>query len=302
MRLTVSAGSQLPGTRLPYSGGMSSRNSPNPARPDGARSGEDVGELLQEPASSLDASDAAVQADEREARDGGRELPNIPLLDASPANPAEIKPTWRGWIHAATFPFTIVAGIVLICLADGAPAKWSSAVFVLTSMLLFGNSALYHRFDWRPRTKVVLKRIDHANIFLLIAGTYTPLAVLALPPEKGILLLSLVWAGALLGIAFRVFWINAPRWLYVPIYLALGWAAMMYIVDLLNANVAMMVLVCVGGLFYTIGAVIYGMKRPNPFPGRFGFHEIFHTLTVLAFLCHWTAVLLIAMHPAYNAG
>lgn len=263
---------------------------------------EDVAELLHEPASTLDASDAAVQADDAAARDQGLALPNIPLLDASPANPAEIKPTWRGWIHAGTFPFTIVAGIVLICLAQGAPAKWASAVFVLTSMLLFGNSALYHRFNWKPRTKVVLKRIDHANIFLLIAGTYTPLAVLALPPSKGVLLLCIVWGGALLGIGFRVFWISAPRWLYVPIYLLLGWAAMMYIVDLLNANVAMMVLVLVGGVFYTVGAVIYGIKRPNPFPGRFGFHEIFHTLTVLAFLCHWTATLLIALHPAYNLG
>lgn len=281
---------------------MSSRKSPDPGSTRGHGDTEDVAEFLNEPSSALDASDAAVQADERGARDGGPELPNIPLLDASPAHPADIRPTWRGWIHAGTFPVTIAAGIVLIVLAHGAPAKWASAVFMLTSMLLFGNSALYHRFDWRPRMKVLLKRIDHANIFLLIAGTYTPLAVLALPPGKGVLLLSLVWAGALIGIGFRVFWINAPRWLYVPIYVALGWAALAYIVDLLNANVAMMVLVLIGGLFYTVGAVIYGMKRPNPFPGRFGFHEIFHTLTVLAFLCHWTAVLLIALHPAYNAG
>ena len=259
---------------------------------------DDVGELLQRPASSLDASDAAVQSDERR----GPDLPNIPLLDASRADAAEPRPTWRGWIHAVTFPVTVVAGIVLISLAHGTPAKWASAVFVITSMLLFGNSALYHRFDWKPRTKIILKRIDHANIFLLIAGTYTPLAILALPPEKGILLLVLVWAGALLGIGFRVFWITAPRWLYVPIYLALGWAAVMYIGDLLSASVAMMVLVLVGGILYTVGAVIYGLKRPNPFPGRFGFHEIFHTLTVLAFLCHWTAVLIIAMHPVYNAG
>ncbi|MEN0086179.1 MAG: hemolysin III family protein [Leifsonia sp.] len=281
---------------------MTPRKSPNTGTAGARRSGEDVAELLEEPAAELDAADAAVQADERAARDGGRDLPNIPLLDASLANPADIKPTWRGWIHAGTFPVTIAAGIVLICLAHGAPAKWASAVFMLTSMLLFGNSALYHRFNWRPRTKVILKRIDHANIFLLIAGTYTPLAVLALPPSKGILLLSLVWAGALLGIGFRVFWITAPRWLYVPIYVALGWAALMYIVDLVDANVAMMVLVLVGGILYTIGAVIYGMKRPNPIPGVFGFHEIFHTLTVLAFLCHWTATLLIALHPAYNAG
>lgn len=249
-------------------------------------------------AASDAAADAAVAADD----DRGPDLPNIPLLEASIAEPAEIKPTWRGWIHAGTFPVTIAAGIVLITLAHGAPAKWASAVFVLTSMLLFGNSALYHRFNWKPRMKIILKRIDHANIFLLIAGTYTPLAVLALPPQKGFLLLTLVWAGALLGIGFRVFWISAPRWLYVPLYLALGWAAMMYIVDLMNANLAMMILVLVGGLFYTVGAVIYGVKRPNPVPGVFGFHEIFHTLTVLAFLCHWTAVLLIAMHPVYNVG
>ena len=281
---------------------MSSRKSPRPGSTGDHGDPEDVAEFLNEPKNALDASDAAVQADEHDARDGGPELPNIPLLDASPAHPADIRPTWRGWIHAGTFPVTIAAGIVLIALAHGAPAKWASAVFMLTSMLLFGNSALYHRFDWRPRTKVLLKRIDHANIFLLIAGTYTPLAVLALPPSKGILLLSLVWAGALVGIGFRVFWITAPRWLYVPIYVALGWAAVAYVVDLLNANVAMMILVLIGGLLYTIGAVIYGMKRPNPFPGRFGFHEIFHSLTVLAFLCHWTATLLIALHPAYNAG
>jgi hemolysin III len=99
-----------------------------------------------------------------------------------------------------------------------------------------------------------------------------------------------------------VFWITAPRWLYVPLYVLLGWAAIMYVVDLVNANAAMMVLVFVGGGLYTIGALVYGLKRPNPFPGKFGFHEIFHTLTVLAFLCHWTACLLIVLSPAFNAG
>ncbi len=244
-----------------------------------------------------EAADAAVAADEARAP----HLPSLPLVDAfEPIPEGEVKPLWRGWIHAGTFPIAIAAGIVLICLADGAAAKWSSAVFMATSLLLFGNSALYHRFHWKPRTKVILKRIDHANIFLLIAGTYTPIAVLALPPSKGILLLTLVWVGTILGIAFRVFWISAPRWLYVPLYVILGWGAMMYVVDLLNANAAMMILVLVGGGLYTIGAVIYGLKRPNPVPGVFGFHEIFHTLTVLAFLCHWSAILLIALHPIYN--
>ncbi|MFF2632419.1 hemolysin III family protein [Microbacterium sp. NPDC058021] len=230
-------------------------------------------------------------------------MPELPLIDAGAVSAhADLKPTWRGWIHAATFPVAIVAGIVLISLAQGEPAKWASAVFMVTSLLLFGNSALYHRFNWQPRTLAVLKRIDHANILLLIAGTYTPIAVLALPTPKTVLLLSLVWGGAILGILFRVFWIDAPRWLYVALYLVLGWAAVMYLGDLLQANVAMMVLVVIGGLLYTGGAVVYAMKRPNPWPGHFGFHEIFHVCTVLAFLCHWTACLLIALHPAYHAG
>ncbi|BDZ38938.1 PAQR family membrane homeostasis protein TrhA [Microbacterium suwonense] len=230
--------------------------------------------------------------------DEGLEVPQLPLLDAAAKDAdVEIKPSWRGWIHAGTFPVAIVTGIVLIALAHGAPAKWAAAVFMASSLLLFGNSALYHRFTWSPKVKGVLKRIDHANILLLIAGTYTPIATLALAPQKGALLLFLVWGGAILGILFRVFWINAPRWLYVALYLVLGWAAVMYMVDLAVANVAMMVLVCVGGVLYTAGAVVYAMKKPNPWPGHFGFHEIFHVCTVLAFLCHWTACLLISLAP-----
>ena len=225
-------------------------------------------------------------------------MPQLPLIEAAEVSAnAEIKPTWRGWIHAGTFPVAIAAGIVLIALADGAAAKWACAIFMATSVLLFGNSALYHRFNWGPRTKAVLKRIDHANIMLLIAGTYTPIAVLALPPQKGTVLLVLVWTGALLGILFRVFWINAPRWLYVALYLLLGWAAVLYIVDLFQANAPMMILVIAGGLLYTGGAICYALKKPNPWPGHFGFHEIFHVCTVLAFLCHWTACLLIALRP-----
>lgn len=230
---------------------------------------------------------------------------SLPLLPdtlenaPSPEAAAEIKPRWRGWIHAGTFPIAIAAGIVLISLAHGALAKWASAVFMLSSMMLFGISALYHRINWKPGTRQLFRRMDHANIFLLIAGTYTPIALLALPPEKGILLLVLVWAGALLGIGFRVFWIGAPRWLYVPLYLLLGWAAVMYLVDIYHANPASMILVIAGGLLYTAGSIVYALKRPNPVPGVFGFHEIFHTLTVLAFMCHWTAALLVALDPVY---
>jgi hemolysin III len=215
---------------------------------------------------------------------------HLPLIEAADAHPEEVKPTWRGWIHA---------GIVLLLVADGPAAKWSSFVFVLSSMLLFGNSALYHRFNWNPRTRIILKRIDHANIFLLIAGSYTPITVLALPTEKATLLLWIVWGGAVLGIAFRVFWIHAPRWLYVPLYLLLSYGALIFIVDFFAANAVMMTLILVGGLCYTVGAVVYGIKKPNPVPRVFGFHEIFHTLTVVAFLCHFTAITMIAVNPLY---
>ena len=226
------------------------------------------------------------------------DLPQLPLLDDAIAHaPVERKPTWRGWIHAGTFPVAIALGVILVTLGDGVVAKVSSAVFFLCSLLLFGTSALYHRIDWSPRVKAVFRRLDHANIFLLIAGTYTPFAALALPPEKATLLLSLAWGGALLGIGFRIFWLSAPRWLYVPLYILLGWAAMMYVVDFVQNAPVTMLLIFIGGALYTGGAVVYALKRPNPFPGRFGFHEIFHTCTLLAFLCHWVGVFLLALAP-----
>jgi len=222
----------------------------------------------------------------------------LPLVDdARRFDPNDPKPSWRGWIHAGTFPLATAAGIVLIVLAQGGTAKIGAAVFTLTSMLLFGVSAVYHRFTWGPRAKRLLKRFDHANIFLLIAGTYTPIALVGLEPAKATLLLALVWSGALLGIVFRVFWVGAPRWLYTPLYVLLGWGALIYIGDLFAADVAMMTLVLVGGVLYTAGALVYALKRPNPWRGRFGFHEIFHTCTVLAFLCQWAGVLVVSLDP-----
>ena len=148
---------------------------------------------------------------------------HIPLLEESLAyEKAEPKPSWRGWIHLGILPLAIAAGIVLIVLADGVGATVTSAIFAASSWLLFGISGTYHRFNWGPSAKVILKRLDHANIFLLIAGTYTPIACLALPQHKALLLLTLIWGGPLLGIVFRVIWINAPRWLYVSIFLGLG--------------------------------------------------------------------------------
>ncbi|MEY4321105.1 MAG: hypothetical protein RLZZ471_1046 [Actinomycetota bacterium] len=223
---------------------------------------------------------------------------SMPISEGFREPAADVKPTWRGWIHTGVLPIVIAGGIVLIVLAEGMVAKIASAIFFASSFLLFGNSALYHRFNWKPRVKKALKRIDHANIFLLIAGSYTPITLLALPKEKASWLMMIIWGTAILGIGFRVFWINAPRWLYVPIYVGMGWAAIAFIGDFFSANAPMMILILSGGLAYTIGAVVYGLKKPNPFPGHFGFHEIFHTLTVLAFMSHWTAALLIALAPA----
>lgn len=218
---------------------------------------------------------------------------------APPESQREIKPLMRGWLHLGTTPFALAGGIVLIALAQGTVAKWASAVYLATSLLLFGVSALYHRIMWNTRMKAALRRFDHANIFLLIAGTYTPIALGTLPLDKATVLLIIVWSGALLGLLFRIFWITAPSWLYVPLYLALGWAAVIYLGDIAQGNFATMILVVAGGLLYTLGAVVYGFKWPNPAPRHFGFHEIFHAFTVLAFFCHWTGALLAVLDPVH---
>lgn len=213
----------------------------------------------------------------------------------------EVKPLLRGWFHLGALPVVALLGLVLVALAEGPVATWSSVAFAISSLLMFGTSASYHRIAWSPKARAVLKRLDHANIFVLIAGTYTPIGLSALPWSEGQWLLTAVWIGAGLGIVFRVFWLGAPRWLYVPLYLALGWASVWYMPQLFAVNVPMTVLVIVGGIAYSVGAVVYGLKRPNPAPGVFGFHEIFHVLTVVAFLCHWTAVLLLVLDPV-NRG
>jgi hemolysin III len=162
---------------------------------------------------------------------------------------------------------------------------------VAASALLFGTSALYHRGTWSPKVERQLKRADHSNIFLIIAGTYTPFAVILLGDHGGDTLLWMVWGAALGGIAFRVLWVGAPRWLYTPIYLALGWVAVFYISEIYQTGgAAVVALLAVGGACYSAGAVVYALKRPNPSPRWFGFHEVFHALTLAAFAAHYIAV------------
>jgi hemolysin III len=211
---------------------------------------------------------------------------------------AELKPRLRGWLHAGSIPFVVAAGAVLIALAPSTGTKIGSAVFIASALMSFGVSAIYHRGTWQPAVWALLRRLDHSNIFILIAGTYTAFAMLLLYGDARVWLLSGIWGGALLGVLFRVFWTGAPRWLYTPLYIALGWFAVFFIPDFVDGAdrlstsiaVATLALVVAGGLLYTLGGVVYGLKRPNPKPEWFGFHEVFHTLTILAFISHYVAV------------
>ena len=203
----------------------------------------------------------------------------------------EVKPKLRGWMHAASAPLTLAAGIVLVVLSPTASTRIGSAVFATSALVLFTVSGIYHRGTWSPRVWRFLRRFDHANIFLLIAGSYTPFTLLLLYGTDRVVLLSVVWTGAVLGVLFRIFWNDAPRWLYTPIYVALGWAAVFYFGDFVDtASTAVLVLMAVGGGLYTLGGVVYGFKRPDPFPRWFGFHEVFHTLTIAAFVTHYVGV------------
>ena len=204
---------------------------------------------------------------------------------------AEVKPKLRGWFHAALVPVTVVAGLVLVLMSPTGTARVGSAVFMASALTLFTVSATMHRGRWSPRTGLLLRRLDHASIFLLIAGSYTPFTLLLLSGAQRVTLLAVAWGGAVLGMAFRVLWPDAPRWLYTPIYIALGWAAVFFLGDFAAHGSPLVVgLIAAGGLMYTAGGVVYGLRRPNPFPAWFGFHEVFHALTLAAFATHYVAV------------
>jgi hemolysin III len=213
------------------------------------------------------------------------------LAEAAGRVAAAIKPRLRGWIHAGMAPLALAWGIVLVALAPPGAPRLAATVFALATTVLFGTSAIYHRGTWSPRANAVLRRLDHSNIFLVIAGTYTPLALLLLPPSTARVLLIVVWGGAVAGIAMRTLWLGAPRWIYVPVYVALGWVAVWFLPAFARSGGAsVMWLVIAGGLGYTLGALIYGLKRPNPSPRWFGFHELFHVGTVIGYVCHAVAV------------
>ncbi|TQJ02631.1 PAQR family membrane homeostasis protein TrhA [Amycolatopsis cihanbeyliensis] len=223
--------------------------------------------------------------------------------DTSPAgqpHPASSRPRLRGHIHFWSFFGSVAGAAVLIALASStvsALAGLATAVYGLTVLGLFGVSALYHRRIWSPAAYKWMKRADHSMIFLFIAGTYTPFTLLVMSQPTGYIVLAVVWGGAIAGVAMKLFWPNAPRWLGVPIYVALGWVAVFVLPELAtNAGIAALVLLLVGGLFYTLGAVFYAVRWPDYWPQTFGYHEFFHACTVLAAISHYIAIWL-AMYP-----
>ncbi|MET9029404.1 hemolysin III family protein [Nocardia sp. NPDC004168] len=210
-----------------------------------------------------------------------------------------VKPRMRGWIHTWAVGVAAIAAVVLIATAGtvSATAGWSTLIYGLTVCGLFGVSAVYHRVTWpTARARIRMKRADHSMIFLFIAGSYTPFALLGLPGRTGQTLLVVVWAGALAGVALKLLWPGAPRWVGVPLYLLLGWA-IVPVAGQLNGQIgiAPLILLLIGGLFYSGGAILYATKWPNPWPGVFGHHEFFHAATVLAALTHYAAVWLVVL-------
>ncbi|MBW0014257.1 MAG: hemolysin III family protein [Mycobacterium sp.] len=205
------------------------------------------------------------------------------------------KPRFRGWIHQYCAIAAVIAGAPLVALSwseVSARAGHSTLVYALAIAAMFAVSAAYHRVHWESASvRGWMRRLDHSMIFVLIAGTYTPFARLAMPRGTGDVVLAIVWGGALAGIALTLFWPTAPRWLNVALYLLLGWVAVWctrMIVD--GAGLAAMVLLAVGGALYSVGAIFYGLRRPDPWPATFGYHEIFHASTAAAAICQYIAI------------
>ena len=216
---------------------------------------------------------------------------NISSAEVVSRSATEKKPLLRGWFHAGMTPAIMLAGLLLLIVTPHWIARLGVAVYLLTAVIMFGNSAVYHRFNWAPAVKQVFRRLDHSFIYVFIAGTYTPLCLTLLHGADRIALLTLIWVCALAGLLFRIFWLSAPRALYTVLYVVMGWAAIWWMKPLYAAGGwPIVVLLILGGLVYTVGAVAYGFKRPNPWPRWFGFHEIFHLCTVIAAVLHFAAI------------
>lgn len=199
-------------------------------------------------------------------------------------------PKLRGWFHLGVTPIVIIASLVLFFLSKSS-LKFAVALYSLTAIMLFSVSALYHRIPWSPKNKKRWRRWDHANINMLIAGSYTPFAMTLLEGRDRTILLSVVWSGAIVGALIRIFWVSAPRWLYVANYLLLGWVALIYTPQMYKeGGVWILLLILLGGLFYSVGAIFYALKAPGKNARYFGFHELFHLCVIAAWISQYIAV------------
>lgn len=203
-----------------------------------------------------------------------------------------VKPRLRGWLHLGAGPLALILGLILLVATPTPGLRAAVAVYVATTVLLFGVSAAYHLGAGGPRTNALLHRLDHANIYLFIAGSYTPFAA-AIDNTAGVVLLVLVWSIAAVGLLVRVWWWQPPRWAVVGSYLSLGWVALFFLPVIADRlGVGIVILIAIGGVLYSIGGVIYARKRPDPHPAWFGFHELFHSFTIAAYLVQYVAVFL----------
>jgi len=201
------------------------------------------------------------------------------------------KPRLRGVLHQAAFSVALVIGTLLVVSADGTRASVAASVFAGSVAAMLGMSALYHRITWSPRVRPWMRRLDHAGIYLLIAGSYTPVGLLTLSGRMRVVVLAVVWSGALLAIGLKFAWVTAPKWVSVVIAIALGWVGVVAMPDVWrHAGPAAAALLAGGGVAYTAGAIVYARKRPDPVPLVFGYHELFHALTLVAVTCQYVAI------------
>jgi hemolysin III len=204
---------------------------------------------------------------------------------------APVKPRLRGVFHEYGFFVSIACGVALVLAASDERARVAAGVYALAVSALLGTSALYHRVTWRPAVRRWMRRLDHSMIFVLIAGTYTPVALLALHGTLSRAILIVVWAGALGGVIFKLVWIDAPKWVFAAVYIALGWVSAA-VFGQLPATIGWLGVagLAAGGMLYTAGAIIYASGRPNPWPKVFGYHEVFHVLVLAAAGLHYAVI------------
>ena len=224
-----------------------------------------------------------------------------PVVDDLPQGLADTvaelihRPSARGWIHLCSAVIAVFGGVALVSaawLASSPTAVVATLIYTVSIVAMFSVSAIYHRKHWHSPTAFKwMKRLDHSVIFVFIAGSYTPFALLAMPPQTGALVLTIVWSGAAAGIALKMWWPSSPRWVGIPLYLLLGYAAIWFAGTLLDGGGVIVVsLLVLGGVLYNVGALLYGFRWPNPWPHTFGYHEFFHAFTAAAAISHYVAV------------